>query len=535
MLRVYDCIAHQHDLRLVALAVVIAVLGSDTAIALLRHVLTRRGRERVHWLMAAAAAAGSAIWSTHFVAMLAYQPQVEMGYGQALTALSLLFAVVLTGCGFAVAVFRRDLRMQACGGTLVGLAIAVMHYTGMLALQFPGDLTWNPLLVAASVVLGCALASAAIVVACGHKSAWRRVAAGGLLMLAICVTHFTGMAAASIRLLGGMGAVRKAISSFEMAESVSAACAVILLLSIAALALDRREARRREAENDNLRQLADIAFEGLLICDGDVIVTANKCFESMVERPRDALAGTRMEDYFSAAHDPAAAAPPGASVEETMLLVPDGQCIPVELLRKPIHYTGRLHQVVAIRDLRERRKADAEIRYLATHDPLTGLCNRAALSFGLEAQLSQSGACMPFALLALDLDHFKRVNDTFGHATGDAVLRTVAERLRANVRPCDIIGRMGGDEFAIVLAGPINNSNVAEVAERIVEVVSRPYTVEGHTTRIGVSIGVTMAQSCVESADLLMKHADVALYRAKEGGRRMSCFSNPDAEQNVPH
>jgi diguanylate cyclase (GGDEF)-like protein len=527
VLRVYDCVAHLHDLRLVAVAALIAILGSHTAISLLRHVSVVDFK-RLHWLFAAAMAGGCAIWGAHFVAILAYDPLVEDGYEIGLTAMSLLEAIALTGCGLALALLSKGWTGQVIGGAVVGGGIAIMHYTGMEAVEFPGNFAWDGGMVGASVALGCALASAGVTVAVRCKAQWTRPVATVLLTLAICATHFIGIAATTIHLRSHTPVTDSLISPGMLAVGAAVICGVIVLLGFAAVALDRRAARRREAENTNLRNLADIAFEGLVICDGDVVVATNKSFERMIECSSDSLVGADVQELFAVGQPAGGVTIALENVEEKMLRARSGAYIPVEVLRKPIAYAGRQHQVMAVRDLRERRKADAEIRHLAHHDQLTGLYNRASFGSGLAGRLAEPQSGRPFALLALDLDHFKSVNDTYGHPTGDALLQIVADRLRSSLRATDIIGRLGGDEFAIVLAGPLTPRSVSDTAERLVGMISEPYIINDNTIQIGVSIGITMAPSSIENAEALMKSADVALYQAKASGRSMSCFFKAD-------
>lgn len=169
----------------------------------------------------------------------------------------------------------------------------------------------------------------------------------------------------------------------------------------------------------------------------------------------------------------------------------------------------------------EQARADAQHR--ALHDPLTGLCNRA----GFQERLAQAIAGLgrgrgPIAVLALDLDKFKQVNDTLGHESGDALLQQVAQRLRAVSRETDTIARLGGDEFAIIQPDIASVKDCEALSERIIAQVSEPYTVLGAQARIGVSIGIATARMPGEGEDLVAR-ADFALYQAKDGGRNRYC------------
>ncbi|WP_238298498.1 putative bifunctional diguanylate cyclase/phosphodiesterase, partial [Methylobacterium soli] len=179
--------------------------------------------------------------------------------------------------------------------------------------------------------------------------------------------------------------------------------------------------------------------------------------------------------------------------------------------------------VSTVEDITERRRIESRIYHLAHHDPLTGLANRAAFNAQLERQLAVSGAA---TMLCLDLDRFKAVNDTLGHPAGDVLLQTVAERLRQVVRETDLVARIGGDEFVILLAdpGPVAERSARAIAERITEAVGRPLRLDGHTAQIGVSIGIASGPQDGKDAGTLFGHADIALYRAKAAGRNTHCF-----------
>src|SRR5215831_14055463 len=162
MLTVYSCIVNAHDLRLVGLAAVICLLASFTAVTLLHHVRKSTDRMRHIWLAVSATATGFGIWATHFIAMLAFSPGIPSGYNVALTVLSLIAAVILTGIGLMVALSPRLPGSAWIGGTIVGGGIAVLHYTGMAAFEVEGRLVWDPVLVAASITLGGLLGAVAL-------------------------------------------------------------------------------------------------------------------------------------------------------------------------------------------------------------------------------------------------------------------------------------------------------------------------------------------------------------------------------------
>lgn len=168
-----------------------------------------------------------------------------------------------------------------------------------------------------------------------------------------------------------------------------------------------------------------------------------------------------------------------------------------------------------------------ELAHLARHDPLTGLPNRRMLQGQIEHVMARIRANEQLAVLYIDLDHFKEVNDTLGHAVGDALLQEVAAQLRSSVRETDLVARLGGDEFAVMLSRPFVKEHATELAKRLIKMISAPFRVRGHTVRIGASIGITLAKNIGQGWPLLedlFSEADRALYQAKSVGRGTSCF-----------
>ena len=175
--------------------------------------------------------------------------------------------------------------------------------------------------------------------------------------------------------------------------------------------------------------------------------------------------------------------------------------------------------VVLFEDITDRKMAEAKINQLARYDSLTGLPNRAFFRDQMDVALTLLRRRGPSAIHFIDLDEFKEVNDTLGHPCGDELLCAVADRLRGLVRSSDLVTRFGGDEF-VVLQYPLGQQREAgALAERIVEVLREPYEVSGHEVVIGASIGIALAPRDGTDADLLLKNADMALYRAKSDGR----------------
>ncbi|MEH6774036.1 MAG: EAL domain-containing protein [Cereibacter changlensis] len=188
---------------------------------------------------------------------------------------------------------------------------------------------------------------------------------------------------------------------------------------------------------------------------------------------------------------------------------------------------------IFFRDVSRRREAQDQLLYLSRHDHLTGLPNRSMLREQLDEALQQATERSQAALLFLDLDEFKSVNDTWGHPTGDRLLVEAAARLRAVAHDGDRVARLGGDEFAVVQTGLQCREEAEEMALRLIAALSEPYGIDGRTVVVGVSIGIAMAADATARADHIIKEADVALYRAKDEGRGICRYYEPGMDSLV--
>jgi diguanylate cyclase (GGDEF)-like protein/PAS domain S-box-containing protein len=174
-------------------------------------------------------------------------------------------------------------------------------------------------------------------------------------------------------------------------------------------------------------------------------------------------------------------------------------------------------------DITDLKAAQRRLEFEATHDPLTGLANRALFREIGERALALSGRTGdPVAVLFLDLDGFKLVNDSYGHDVGDLLLAMVARRVVETIRAGDVLARLGGDEFVILCDRPRSTAQMLELSDRIIETVSQPFTIDDHEVRVGLSIGIAFSHAERSGIAELIRDADVALYRAKHEGRGRS-------------
>jgi diguanylate cyclase (GGDEF)-like protein/PAS domain S-box-containing protein len=299
--------------------------------------------------------------------------------------------------------------------------------------------------------------------------------------------------------------------------------------------LEAEVAARREAETalraseQSFRRLFETADDGIALLDPELgtIVDANARMQHVVHCSRVELIGRRFDDLptFSMVDDHRAAADELRRLglfksEEWTLKRPDGSAIAVEVTATACEAGGRKLAQWNFRDISDRKEAEARIRYLALHDPLTGLANRTKffdrLQQSIAAARRNSGRV---AALAIDLDHFKGINDTHGHLIGDRLLEAVADRLETSLRETDLAARIGGDEFVVALSGIARREDAEHVADKLLAAINAPFTIENKQLRVSASIGVSLYPEDGNDASGLMSAADAAMYRAKRGGR----------------
>ncbi len=409
MYETLTCLAFEHDHFLVSLAALICVLGAITSLRVLRLSMRETGSARYSWLAAAAVAGGGSVWSTHFIAMLAYDPGIVVGYAVWPIFSSLAAALVLTGAGF-IAFMQNGRGMTFAGGTLVGIAIVALHYVGMTGIRVPGRMEWDSSLVAMSVVYSIAFSCAALYAIRRFDGYRGLYTASAALVTGVVLLHFTGMGALTI-VPDPSVSMTGVISGKLLAISAAVITSFILFMAVVCMAFDVRLSRNKE-------------------------------------------------------------------------------------------------------------ESARRIRHMAYHDALTGLPNRAFLADEIQQRIEQADRKgEQLAILTLDLDRFKQINDLFGHATGDDVLRQLAEQMQSCLRSNEIVARVGGDEFVVIQSGVAQPDGAADLASRLLGAICKDMDIGGVGLRTGGSVGIALFPGDGKDASTLHPNADAALYRAKEEGR----------------
>ena len=534
MFQVYTCLTVDHDWRLVVLAGVVCFLTSAVAISLFHRAQATIGRRQLVWLTLGAVAAGFGIWATHFIAMLAYDPAVDAGYNLVLTVLSLLIAILITGAGLGTALLDFGRWGAVVGGAIVGGGIAAMHYTGMMALELPGRITWAPNLVVASIALGIALGSLALYFAAKRDDWVNAPIATILFALAILFTHFTGMGAVLVMADPTRINSASSLSPVSLSLVIAGAAAIVLGACLIAALSDRQSEGKLREQKILLDTALENMSQGLCMFAADGrIVLFNERYAKMMGLSAAWLKGRSLLDLFKLRKESVElAGDPEGFFSRVIAKAREGRS--TTWIRKTT--AGRVLRVgdqpmsgggwvATFEDITEWQQAQAQISHMAHHDALTGLANRTQLVEKLEKAL----AILPLrggsvAVHFIDLDRFKNVNDTLGHDGGDFLLKTVAERLRSVTRVDDLVTRLGGDEFVVVQTRVKDKDQAEDFARRLTLAVTAPMKLKEQSIIATLSVGVALAPTDGTNPERLLKSADLALYKAKADGRNCIRF-----------
>ncbi|TNM64878.1 EAL domain-containing protein [Aliirhizobium smilacinae] len=530
MFKVLECVAVQHDHALVALAAGICVIGMLAFFLIHRRAIECSEKRRKIWLLVAAVTGGLSVWATHFVAMLAYEGTIDIEFELFRTVLSAIIAAVGFWASLKIAE-GGTLKSEILAGTAATVSVAAMHFTGTASIRAAATIHYEIGIIPVAALLSIGLLTFAFRMSMrrkGRRGLWAAVAAS---VLSICLLHFSAMSATTLvpdpslpqASLDGSGRI-------WMVWAVSVVVGMIIVAGMIASFLDRYLT--------DLRGFANATLEGLAVVREGVIIEANARFPAML--------GLRDRDVIGRSPDALMVAADGISlidVERTRAVeaqplkagpLKPGKEAFLEVAVHTIEYRGRQCQVLAVRDLTEKRIAELRVEHMARHDALTDLPNRSLFNEKLEAAIDIAGSADErLAVLALDLDRFKSVNDVFGHAEGDRVLVKVADILRRCAGVTDTPARIGGDEFIILQPGLDQPTAAYLLADRILDTFRQEMNVNFDPKAVGVSIGVSIFPEDGRTADELRNAADMALYNAKFSGRGTAAFYSADMDADL--
>ena len=546
-----------------------------------------QGNSAFIWMLVGGVTLGMAIWSMHFIGMLAFHLSIPLSYDLTLTLLSALPAIASALLGFYV------LRVSVVSNTriilaslLMGTGISTMHYTGMAALKMMPEIEFNPVFYALSIAIAVVASWAALLMMCKGERIklpeYTRLGLGSLVMgSAISGMHYVGMQGMIISPASVCTAGIAKIDSGILAIIVTSVSILWFASGILAALFDQRMARQNadalgqlKLAHASLEQSAktlaesmsrDLSesekkmrsvVEGALDCiimldDKSNIVEFNPAAERTFGYVRAEVIGRNLANViippasrkghmegFSRFIKTGESKMLGKRIE-LMAMRADGREFPVELAITAVDWTGSRMMVGFIRDITDRKRAELEINDLAFYDPLTKLPNRRLLRERLDAMLFKRNRQKTYsAIIFIDLDNFKILNDTRGHDVGDLLLIEVAARLKSCVRLEDTVARLGGDEFVVILehlsADVAQATQQAEVVgEKIRMELCQSYLIKDFDHFSTPSIGINMFHSDEMSVDELLKRADTAMYQAKQAGRNAVRFFDPEMQATL--
>ena len=522
MFSVLECVTHQHDIRLVLVAALVCILGNISLFVVLNRSTFCIDIRRRHWLVVAAVAEGVGVWATHFVAMLAYRGSMPIRFDVGLTVLSVAIAIGFFWCALRWLGKEPGVWRCAVAGAGAAIGVAGMHFTGMASIIAPARISYDPVPIIISIFLS-GLCFWIAFLGFAKTAGWRKIALPtAFSVLAIVVMHFTAMSATTLvpdptRAV----AFSTAVNRDWLVLAVVLAALVLVALALVGSIIDRWLT--------DAHGLAEATLEALAITNDNRIVEVNHRLCTLLGVSSGALIGSAPSDWFVAVDGGSFGTPDGSSVEARVRSSSDDDQI-LEIATQTIEYRGRSCRVLAIRDLSDRKRAQRAIEHLASHDALTDLANRTHFGRALDTALD---ARQPFALLALDLDRFKAVNDIFGHSAGDDILCRVANVLRASTRADDVIARVGGDEFLIIQTAVSEPDEARKLAGRILDNLAIEMDVARDPMAVGLSIGVSLFPQDGQDAETLQRNADTALYRAKNNGRGSAAFFDQEMDEHA--
>jgi diguanylate cyclase (GGDEF)-like protein/PAS domain S-box-containing protein len=537
---------------LVAISVMISILGAFSTLSHTQSMRDKSGTLRFIWMSTGAVTLAMSIWSMHFIGMLSFHLPIQIVFDINLTLLS--FLPVLASTLFAFHLSQNKMVRSgriAIAGIVMGLGVAAMHYIGMAALKMYPAITYDATIFALSIAIAIVAATSALrIIFAPKKAGWSQLkqqSCGAVVIgLAVAAMHYSAMAGTHFAVGSICSVDGRNVEPMLLAFIVTSV--VLVLLGVGALAnvierstaLDQlRVAHVTLEESGTQLRRVERKLSGILETIPTVVWSMSTSHELLYMNPAgERIYGRSIAEFSENPHlwHSVVHADDRVRVKywlehilttetlslEYRIVHPDGMVRWLEDRARTVHDEHDLViriDGVAV-DVSERRQRDEHITYLANYDMLTGLANRNLLLNRLEQSLLQAHRTRTkVALLFLDIDRFKTINDTFGHLYGDALLIEFANRLKLVLRESDTVARFGGDEFVIILADIKEARHADTVALKIIDAFSTPISIEGRELQVTTSIGVSIYPDHGSDADTLLKNADVAMYRAKNRGR----------------
>lgn len=532
-----EFLTYEYNWSLVLLSILVAVFAAMVALDLgrLLSITTPAGRRRL--IFTGALILGVGIWSMHFIGMLALELSVEVTYNVPIVLLSVLPA--LFGSGITLYLISQPTKAKwhlPVAALVFALGILVMHIIGMEAMQMAAVIDYDWWLVAAAGVVGYVTSYVGLSLLINSerivKSHLMKLASAVFMGIGIVLIHYIGMAAAifasSPNHSHGIGT---GVNSTYLGYGVSMAAFYLLSLMYKSVNMDRKLLIQSLESEMKFQALIESAHDAIIVCTTDGrIVQWNKGAERLFGYPKKEIIGDSIFKVvpkkthatyqvnvaeFLQAEDTSNF----QRMKETTGIAQDKSEIPIEVSIGSWTIADEHFISFIARDITDRKQQEAQMKDLIYLDDLTGLPNRRMYKQRLQSMLIRAKERdMQFAILYLDLDNFKSVNDTYGHFIGDKLLIEVSMRIYKKLGFYDTLARIGGDEFLFLLTDT-DEIKTSQFAEWLVSCFDDPFVIEGVKHSISPSIGISMYPGDGDDAETLVRNADAALYWVKENGK----------------
>jgi diguanylate cyclase (GGDEF)-like protein/PAS domain S-box-containing protein len=542
----------RYEWPLVLLSLLAAIFASAAAL----HLAS--GQEMSLWrTVFGSLVMGGGIGAMHYIGMDAMRMSAMCHFNTSVVVLSVILAVLISFVALRVVYLARDhgrtTRLRRVASAIaMGTSIPVMHYTGMAAASFTvSDVApnlSNTMDVSALGAVGIAAVTIMVLGIATLTAAYNRL---------VREPRTTRTSVLSVRILAPRAAMLTfcIMFVFEAAKqaldpnitiwtshtvTILFATLVAAVLSFAVLRKEERSKEMLLNSENKYRVLFEDSAEANWLMDEKGFLACNSAALQMFGYPAGATMlhpadispknqpdGTNSR--MAAEKKIAAAFLNGTERFEWLHQRKNGEVFPAEVCLTALTLSGRPRLLATVRDISDRKLAEERVQFLAFYDVLTGLPNRTLLQDRLTTALASARRNKDkVALLFLDLDRFKDINDSLGHSVGDLLLKEVAERLKTWGREQDTVARLGGDEFLITLTQVKDLSDVAVAAERLMDAMTAEFVVQGHSLNVSCSIGVSIFPEHGTDCETLIKNADAAMYRAKDAGRNNFRFFAED-------
>ncbi|MGJ8689081.1 MAG: sensor domain-containing diguanylate cyclase [Gammaproteobacteria bacterium] len=536
-----DPIEITYSLPFLSVSIIAAILSSYVALELASATgsSSRYGLFN-KWLAIGAVALGLGIWTMHFIGMFALQLPITLQFEATATLLSLVIAIVASFIGFSFVYLLNGLRWVLLGGIIMGLGIAGMHFLGMHGMRLNAQMHYDVTLTALSIVIAIVVASVALWILFKMKQGdfasrtSTKIFTACVMGAAISSMHYTGMAAITFIPNDAMAMSTEEflIAGDLMIATLSIAAIMLIIFPLYSIGHENRFSFRIASElailrinEARLRSLIENAPDAFFVYNKEGrFLDVNKVACTQLGYDREELLQKSIFDIEELIDEekvfwPTLAAGEGCTLQ-SIHVRKDGTKFPVEINITGIIANGARQMFALARDITETEKLKAHLSKMAMTDELTGLYNRRAFMLSLEKELAASKRNKKdLAVLTLDIDYFKKVNDTYGHHTGDLALKYFAKIASETIRGEDTLGRIGGEEFAILLPNA-NREAACCLAERMRRTIAQSSFIhDKHTIAFTVSIGISTFDDIDTNPTTLLNNADIALYNAKGAGR----------------